>query len=150
MLGVPQKRQRKKHTDFRDQVGVYVLYQNFRPVYIGQTGSGNAKLFNRLRHHRKDHLAARWDAFSWFGFVPVNSKSCKLRRNYRVGVKPEDALNHLEAVLIAVLEPPLNLQRGRFERAQQYIQHNDSRLPPTLDERIEGLEKALNDLEGEL
>src|SRR3954471_20880699 len=54
--------------DFRDQAGVYVLYDdNFRLVYVGQAGAGNDFLFSRLRRHRKDALADRWTRFSWFG-----------------------------------------------------------------------------------
>jgi len=46
--------------DFREQIGVYVLYDEGRhPVYVGQAGQGNARLFKRLRSHRGDHLADR-------------------------------------------------------------------------------------------
>ena len=40
--------------DFREQVGVYVLYDdNFRVVYVGQAGAGNQTLLGRLKQHRK-------------------------------------------------------------------------------------------------
>ena len=33
-------------------------------------------------------------------------------------------LDHIEAILLAAAEPPLNLQRGRFgDEVQQYLQH---------------------------
>lgn len=36
----------------------------------------------------------------------------------------EGVLDHIEAILIASSEPPLNLQRGRFgQDVEQYLQH---------------------------
>ena len=66
--GVPAKETLAKPIDFREQAGVYVLYDdNFRLVYVGQAGAGNQFLFSRLKHHRRDALADRWTRFSWFG-----------------------------------------------------------------------------------
>ena len=46
--------------DFSNQIGVYVLYDRVcRPIYVGQAGQGSARLFNRLRTHRRDGLAHR-------------------------------------------------------------------------------------------
>src|SRR5208282_3263832 len=54
--------------DFRNQAGLYVLYDDsFRLVYVGQAGAGNQFLFSRLRQHTRDALADRWTRFSWFG-----------------------------------------------------------------------------------
>ena len=62
----------QQEVDFRQQIGVYILYRNESVVYVGQTGSGNRRLFARLKDHRTDHLADRWDKFSWFGVRKVN------------------------------------------------------------------------------
>jgi hypothetical protein len=60
LKGVPAKEPSALPADFRDQAGVYVLYDdNFRLVYIGQAGAGNQYLFSRLKHHKKDALADR-------------------------------------------------------------------------------------------
>jgi hypothetical protein len=60
----PQKDRRK--VDFRDQIGIYVLYDEWREVvYIGQAGSGTQRLLSRLRAHTRDHLRDRWAYFSW-------------------------------------------------------------------------------------
>ena len=113
--------------DFRQQRGVYVLYDDsFRIIYVGQTGVGTQRLFIRLRQHRRDHLAQRWNRFSWFGILPVTN-----------GTLDEDAepppptvaatLDHIEAILLAAAEPPLNLQRGRFgQEVQQFIQASET------------------------
>ena len=60
--------------DFREQQGIYVLYDdNFILLYVGQAGANeNHNLFERLRNHREDQLAARWSKFSWFGIRRVN------------------------------------------------------------------------------
>ena len=70
MLGYLIDNRKPRVTDFRDQIGIYVLYAEQREVvYIGQAGSGGQQLFLRLRQHTRDHLRDRWQYFSWFGFV---------------------------------------------------------------------------------
>src|SRR5690242_19182308 len=63
--------------NFRDQTGIYVLYDDeFRVVYVGQTGAQKLKrrrgrpskkkkmpikkLYDRLKQHQNDNLAGRW------------------------------------------------------------------------------------------
>lgn len=77
LLGVPARLRTATPTDFRQQVGIYVLYSGHQMIYVGQTGSGKRKLFSRLKAHRRDSLADRWDRFSWFG----------LRRPGTIGVR---------------------------------------------------------------
>ena len=112
--------------NFRMQRGIYVLYDdNFKIVYIGQTGAGNQRLLIRLRNHRFDHLAQRWSRFSWFGISPVVDEELDQGAAVPALVVGE-ILNHIEAILIASAEPPLNLQRGRFgENVERYIQFVD-------------------------
>lgn len=111
--------------EFRHQKGVYVLYDpNFRIVYVGQAGKQNQCLFDRLKQHRRDALAERWSMFSWFGTRPVVEKN---DGTFELGdqvVKTDlpAVLNHIEAILIASCEPPLNRQGGRFGDAEQYLQ----------------------------
>jgi hypothetical protein len=115
---------KKTNIEFRDQQGIYALYDAaFNLIYVGQAGSGKLKLLKRLKQHRTDHLSQRWKYFSWFGLCQV-LKSGKLS-------KPDDgaqlsssvALNQLEAIAIAISEPRLNLQRGRWDKCEQYYQH---------------------------
>lgn len=63
LLGVPYYGKTQKPTDFREQVGVYVLYADFDLVYVGQAGGGNQCLLARLKQHRDDGLARRWNQF---------------------------------------------------------------------------------------
>ena len=113
--------------DFREQAGVYVLYDdNFNLLYVGQAGVSNRYLFSRLKDHRKDALADRWTRFSWFGIRWV-------RRNGKLAigaaqpfVRSKDILDHIEAILISAAEPPHNRQGGRFgHEVEQYLQYRD-------------------------
>ncbi len=148
--GVPENRTTSPPTNFREQIAVYALYSDYRVVYVGQTGSGDQRLFRRLRAHRKDHLKDRWNSFSWFGLVPVNEKWRDLRLNFRIKPDVNDTLDHIEAILTAVCEPPLNLQRGRFGGAEQYIQHPDNRLSPKSTERAAQVVERLNSIDARL
>ncbi|MCX7689095.1 MAG: GIY-YIG nuclease family protein [Fimbriimonadales bacterium] len=111
--------------DFRDQIGVYALYADYDLVYVGQTGRGNQRLLNRLRFHRHGVLAERWNRFSWFGILGVNENTHELQDLDELGNQAlllPDVLNTLEAIVIAVAEPRLNRQGGRWGRANQYFQ----------------------------
>jgi hypothetical protein len=141
--GVPAKKRSTKATNFREQAGVYVLYDNLRPVYAGETGIGDQRLFRRLRAHRRGTLKNRWNTFSWFGIYAVNPKSRMLRMN--VGIHPEidDVLYHIEAVLIAAMEPPLNLQRGKFGEAEHFVQKERTSDTPSQTDMLEEIIKLL-------
>lgn len=54
--------------DFNEQVGIYILYGNHGPYYVGLTKKG---LGGRLKNHTTDEHKGEWDRFSWFGFRKV-------------------------------------------------------------------------------
>jgi hypothetical protein len=139
LLNVPADSKRTTPTNFRSQAGVYVLYDNLVPVYVGETGIGDRRLFNRLHDHRTDQLSGRWDSFSWFGIYPVNKVSRTVRVNVQLKPKIGDVLHHTAAILIAAMEPRLNLQRGKFKTAERYIQPKGKDDGPTQSEMIEEL-----------
>jgi hypothetical protein len=114
---------RQGSVDFRDQRGIYVLYdQTFKIVYVGQAGRGNQCLFARLKQHKRDHLAERWARFSWFGTREVTEKWV-LAEDTDFDTALPAVLDHIEGILLATAEPPLNLQRGRFgPDVEQYLQ----------------------------
>jgi hypothetical protein len=127
LRGKPAALKRSKTVDFRDQIGIYVLYESgFVPIYIGQAGNGNARLFARLRNHCNDHLRDRWTHFSWFGFRDVNnnlSLSEKQNPRARALLTYSSALAEIEGILIQVLEPRLNEQGpGWRQTAEEYVQ----------------------------
>jgi hypothetical protein len=70
LLGrIGSNRGKIRMVDFRHQQGIYILYDNYGPSYVGLTR--NQGLGRRLKDHKSDHLADKWDRFSWFGFRPV-------------------------------------------------------------------------------
>jgi len=138
--------------DFREQQGVYCLYDdNFRMVYVGQAGSGNRRLFSRLKSHTKDPLSDRWSRFSWFGVRAVNLDGSLRAENEKTRPLVSDVLNHIEAILIAAAEPPHNRQGGRFgEKVEQYLQYRDEEnLGPAVPEMIRELWGNFRDQGGE-
>ena len=124
-------------TDFRDQIGIYVLYSDTREVvYVGQAGSGTQRLLSRLRQHTRDHLRERWTHFSWFGLRQVNkdgSLSDKQKPDSKFSGSNSDALDELEAVLIQLFEPRLNKQGSKWKGTAEYRQW-DAKLESVLDD----------------
>lgn len=126
--------------DFREQIGIYCLYdENFRLLYVGQAGFGNATLFERLRSHTQHDLAERWTRFSWFGLKSVGGEAQQpqLEEFNEAGFGVRDVLNSLEGILIVGAEPPLNRQGPSFGDAEKYKQHwDDGVLNPPVNEMI--------------
>jgi hypothetical protein len=131
--------------DFREQIGVYALYDENRAiVYVGQAGNGNATLFARLKQHMKgSNLWNRWTYFSWVGFKGVlgnGALSQKQSESARVGgFRYSDALNEIEGILIEFIEPKLNKQGGKLKNAVEYYQ-------TTPDEHVT-MENLKNDID---
>jgi hypothetical protein len=122
LLGAASRSSRAHSVDFRYQRGIYALYAEYELVYVGQTGSGDDRLFNRLKAHRNDHLSERWDRFSWFGTQRVLQSERLSTDTAAVNQTIGAALNIMEAVAIAIAEPRLNLQRGKWGAATPYFQ----------------------------
>jgi len=98
------------------------LYADYDLVYVGQTGAKTDRLFNRLKFHRNDHLAERWNRFSWFGTQWITKKHKLSTDTAAINENITSVLNTLEAISIAISEPRLNLQRGRWGEIKQYYQ----------------------------
>jgi hypothetical protein len=122
LLGSASRSARAVPVDFREQRGIYALYGDYELIYIGQTGAGDKRLFSRLRDHKSDHLSERWNRFSWFGTQWVTKQHELSTDTASIHSSVEAGLNVLEAICIAVAEPRLNLQRGRWGDATQYFQ----------------------------
>ncbi len=112
--------------DFRRQQGIYILYDEYGPAYVG-LAKGD-RLGARLRDHHGDHLNGKWDRFSWFGFNPVGASPDEdgvLSLNApRRGVTDDTSttIGDLEALLIASMGPKLNQQKMRFDNAEKWDQ----------------------------
>lgn len=139
--------------DFRAQAGVYVLYDGVdipssRVTYVGQVGrANNDSLYARLWNHCWDHLWNRWTRFSWFGVYNVGKNDAlvwtKVDKNV-VAALP-GVIDHLEGVLITILEPALNKRGANWDGAVQYFQHEPGAHDPVLA-RLAALEELVKKL----
>jgi hypothetical protein len=148
LLGIPRTSKKSTPVDFRDQIGIYILYADFDPVYVGQAGKNknDQRLFIRLRNHLTDDLEGRWNKFSWFGLLGVNKVGNKLQKPSDAFQRTNlsDGLDQLEGILINAMEPSLNSQNGRFgDSVVKYIQIRDERLGKTQEEMIKEIHQIL-------
>lgn len=117
--------------DFAEQVGVYLLHDRDRVIYVGRAAD---TMYSRLRAHTTDRMAGRWDRFSWFGLRSVGADGKLL--------EPTTAWTHtvvietMEALLIESLEPPLNRKRGDNFSGVEYLQINDPQLEKLRKEQL--------------
>jgi len=118
--------------DFRDQIGIYCLFNDDREVvYLGQTGSGRQRLLTRLRQHTRYAIRDRWTNFSWFGFLEADPELQALKNDENLDRELKGtysgALDEIEAVLIQIVEPLLNKQGPRWgkgdEKSVEYFQY---------------------------
>lgn len=108
--------------DFCNQVGVYILYDRDRVIYVGR--SIERPMGQRLYEHTKDRLNGRWDRFSWFGLKSVDENG-KLADVKLAANNFEIVVSTLEAILIEALEPPQNRKRGDQFSVSEYLQVAD-------------------------
>lgn len=111
--------------DLWNAEGVYILYSEFRPIYVGQASA--ERTGPRLREHRSDRLAGRWDFFSVFCTSTLNRTKANTRAPGIRRVAPEVSLDTVEAVLIAALQPPLNRRFNSIPDATRVTQHGANR-----------------------
>ena len=138
LLGVPDGGKLLEPVNFRDQIGVYVLYADYDMVYVGSTGSNQYSLYRRLKTHTRKDLSDRWNRFSWFGVRRATKNGSLAAISEKVRPAVSEAIYHLEAVLIHAAEPPLNRQGGKFgDTVTRYLQYRDAKkLGPTPEQMI--------------
>jgi hypothetical protein len=140
--GRPTKLEIDNASEYSSWIGVYCLYRDSRLIYVGEAGLGkDTTLFSRLKAHRSDHLADRWDEFSWFGRAPAES---------RPTTDVIEAFAQLEAVLIAVTNPGFNKQNGTFAEAVQVFQVPHDRADGDIDTKLGRLMAKLDAIEAKL
>jgi len=112
-----------EEVDFSGQVGVYLLHDRERVIYVGRAGDS---LAGRLKAHTSDRLGGRLDRFSWFGLRSVR-ENAQLSEGI-VSWSQEVVIDTMEALLIESLEPPLNRKRGDSFSAAEYLQAVDPQI----------------------
>jgi hypothetical protein len=112
--------------DFRTQSGLYILYGDYGPYYVGLVHAN--RLGNRLRDHLEDRHKDQWNRFCWFGFRSVLPKPgrqgiCLLMDSKpSMPVRPRSAIRDIEALLIRALGLPSNMQKTGFVGAEKWSQ----------------------------
>lgn len=116
--------------DFCQQIGVYLLYDGSRVIYVGRVS--DQTLGRRLYQHTKDRLQGRWNRFSWFGLYPVKDDSENIKgeldTSYEGTLEASILIETLEAILIEGLEPPQNRRRGDNFKATEFLQVTDPEI----------------------
>jgi hypothetical protein len=112
--------------DFRRQEGIYILYDDYGPYYVGLTRA--LGLGQRLKNHTADRHAGKWDRFSWFGFRSISEKPDKTGVRFleagvdQVTSSKYTTIGDLEALLIAAIGAKSNRSKMKFADAHQWIQ----------------------------
>jgi hypothetical protein len=100
-------------SDFWRQWGLYVMYGNYGPYYVGISSQLGKRLHN---HHKSERHHDKWDRFSWFGFNEIGIASdsdgialiqhpTKIQRGKTSEVKFSHALSDIESVLFRAMSP---------------------------------------------
>ncbi|AGB21655.1 hypothetical protein Mycsm_01236 [Mycobacterium sp. JS623] len=131
LLGVQQSG--SAPVDFAAQVGVYVLYDGSRAIYVGRVTDRHMGL--RLFEHTRDRLSGRWNRFSWFGVRGVRANG-ELTPIPTVEIGVTSLIATMEALLIEGLEPPQNRRQGEGFNAVEFIQEPDPEVLRERDRRV--------------
>ncbi len=129
-----------------EERGVYVLYNDFVPVYVGK--AFKQSLGYRLQLHWKSpRKRTRWDRFSWFGLIGLNDKNelqGSLAAMDKMTVSVPELIATLEALLILVVDPRMNARREKFKNATQLFQSTTDERRGT-EARLDNIEKTLQE-----
>ncbi len=136
LLGKLPDEQNSPEINFRDQFGVYALYnRNKALLYCGLAGIGRGegeaeiqKLFKRIKQHQQDenNLSEYWTYFSWFGLQGVEGDVLNIEEDIN-GTRVQFLLQ-IKAIMIQLANPPANKNPANFNPAVEYEQVRDPRL----------------------
>ena len=136
-----------KIVDFEKQAGIYLLHQGAQTVYVGKTkgapenSSGFMGLYRRLKYHHENK--DRWDAFSWFAFMPLHDDGSHAKDKYvpEMGQSFDilQLITIVEAVVIEGIGTRDNQRGGDIGSAPRFEQFCN---PEHYDERKKKQETA--------
>jgi hypothetical protein len=134
-----------KTIDCYEQRGVYVLYQDFEPVYVGM--ADRQSIGYRIQSHRESRRKGpRWDRFSWFGIRAINKSGSLRKPSLHAYSSTTELIATLEALLIMAINPRLNQRRERFRNAIHLHQSDEDRPIPDSVRRLAAIEEKLDSL----
>lgn len=127
LLGrIGAKRGTIRIADFRYQQGIYILFDDYGPSYVGLTRDQG--LGKRLQDHTKDRHRRTWDRFSWFGFLDTTKVPGEkgvhglLDTNTEITDDQWTTIGDLEALLIRAIGPKHNKNIMNFDQAKEWTQ----------------------------
>ena len=124
----------KRSLNCWDTEGVYVLYDNYKAIYVGK--AFKTTIGKRLRDHLSDRLAGRWDMFSFYSTSSYRKTTNDLKSASTAKLSPETIINTLEAMAILIADPALNRKRETLTDALQ-VQQSSSPHPHTIRHYLE-------------
>lgn len=133
--------------DVWDQQGIYVLHHEWSVVYIGK--ADKTPLGVRIRLHRSDHLAGKWDSFSWYGIRGVKQDGSLGAEMQSKTVSRSDLISTLEAILIATNNPPQN-RRSETISGAKLVQQAGAERPRPAASYLAEIRETVNDLSSRL
>jgi hypothetical protein len=144
LLGKRSKGSKSSDINVYEERGIYVLYNDYTPVYVGK--ALQQSIGYRLQLHRESsRKGTRWDAFSWFGFCGLRPDGDVKKLNLHVGLKTTAAIEMLEALLITVIDPRLNSKKETLKGATRLFQSKtDSK--PDFHDRFNQMEELLREI----
>jgi hypothetical protein len=148
--------------DLKNQIGVYILFdKNKHVIYAGLAGRGKSSIYSRLYSHFKNDIDDRIEFYSWFGLKEHNETSYEYRifttkqkkesspvkifhlnkgpKAESFGIDKNTLIQHLEALLIEVLEPSRNKRGADWKKAERLKQFKSTHV--TKDNILQELEK---------
>jgi hypothetical protein len=144
LLGKRNLGPRSPNVNVYEERGVYVLYKNYVPVYVGK--AFNQSIGYRVQSHRgSPRKGPRWDSFSWFGLRGLTANGHLRSLNRRAGIKTEALIETLEALLIVVIDPRLNSRREKLKGAVKLYQSLTDK-PVDQEQRLANIESAIEKL----
>jgi hypothetical protein len=121
LVGLWGKRRGEPAVYFASQIGIYTLEMNGKIVYVGQTGTGKGASLNKRLVYHVTHKKRKWDSFSWFGIRPAR-RTGTLVKTPKIKMDTGTLIQDIETLLIALLEPPMNLKAGKYKHMRSYRQ----------------------------
>jgi hypothetical protein len=144
LLGKRRSQSNGSDINVYQERGVYVLYKDYKPVYVGK--ADRQPLGRRLQLHRQSvRKGPRWDRFSWFGIRGLKKNGELRARNDAFHPTTHELIATLEALLIVVIDPRLNSKTEKFKNAVRLYQ-SDTDKPPEIEDRLAEIENKLERL----
>ncbi len=127
---IGENRPSRRICNFRHQQGIYILYDEYGPNYVGLSGrrKDGSALGQRLKEHIFDKHADTWSRFSWFGFDPVSEPGidglCEIEAASQLqdDTSVSSSIRDTEALIMQIIMPRNNDAITKFRAGEEWTQ----------------------------